>query len=147
MATKKQRSRRAKTFRHEYALVKYDEEGNEIEISASELRGKSPDEKEAPKATVNGAAKPASRRAGAPQPPSWERALKRGGVMGLVLATLLTFVLHGSPVLAIIYAVMFVPLTYWMDGMTYRMYEKRQAGKAAKTPPPAGAPGSRGRKR
>jgi hypothetical protein len=40
MATKKQRSRRAKTFRHEHALIDYDDEGNEIEVTASELRAR-----------------------------------------------------------------------------------------------------------
>ena len=44
MATRKQRSRRAKTFRHEYGFVTYDEEGNEIEVDRAELRA----EKEAP---------------------------------------------------------------------------------------------------
>ena len=38
MATKKQRRRRDKTFRHEHGLVAYDEEGNEIEVTATELR-------------------------------------------------------------------------------------------------------------
>ena len=40
MATRKQRSKRAKTFRHDYALVVDDEEGNEVEISAAEARAK-----------------------------------------------------------------------------------------------------------
>jgi len=124
MPTRKQRSRRAKTFRHEYALVKTDEEGNEVEVSASELRGKSPDEKEQPKAAAKATAKP---RRGTPQPPSWERALKRGGLTGLALALLLAFVLHGPLILALVYGVLFIPLTYWMDGLAYRWYQKREA--------------------
>ena len=40
MATRKQRSKRAKTFRHDYALVVDDEEGNEVEISSAEARAK-----------------------------------------------------------------------------------------------------------
>ena len=133
MPTRKQRSRRAKTFRHEYALVKTDEEGNEIEVSASELRGKSPDEKEQPKAAAKGGAKRVSRR-GTPQPPSWERALKRGGLTGLALALLLGFVLHGPLILALVYGVLFIPLTYWMDGLAYRWYQKREAKMSTPAP-------------
>ena len=38
MPTKKQRRRRAKTFRHEYDFVIEDEEGNEVPLDTSELR-------------------------------------------------------------------------------------------------------------
>jgi len=137
MATKKQRSRRAKTFRHDYALVQYDEEGNEVEVSASELRGSSPEEKEQPKAAGKdggkAAAKPAGR--GAPQPPSWERALKRGGLTGLGLALLIVLLVHGPIILAVIYGVLFIPLTYWMDKLAYRWYEKRQAAAGSPAKP------------
>jgi len=37
MATKKQRSRRDKTFRHDMELVQRDDEGNEIPVTAKEL--------------------------------------------------------------------------------------------------------------
>jgi hypothetical protein len=140
MATRKQRSRRAKTFRHDYALVKYDEEGNEVEVSASELRGKSPDEREQPKAAAQSSAKP---QRGVPQPPSWERAVKWGGLMGLGLA-LVYVVLLRQPIGAIL-APMFIPIKYWSDRFTYRFYMKRQA--ATKKDPVQTAPGSRGRKR
>src|SRR3954454_23931952 len=144
MATKKQRSRRAKTFRHDYALVQYDEEGNEIEVSSAELRGKSVDgEKDAPKAAAKGA--PAASRRGTPQPPSWERAAKRGGLTGVALAVLLAFVLHGPIYLALIYGVMFIPLTYWMDGLSYRWYTKRQAAASSASPRGSRRPGARKR--
>ena len=38
MATRKQRRRREKSFRHEYGFVVEDEEGNEVELDRSELR-------------------------------------------------------------------------------------------------------------
>ena len=38
MPTRKQRRRRDKTFRHEYDLVVYDEEGNEVPVDTAELR-------------------------------------------------------------------------------------------------------------
>ena len=64
MATRKQRLRRAKTFRHDYALVTTDDEGNEVEVSSVELRGKKPEDpvtKPAAKAPTAAAAPRASR--------------------------------------------------------------------------------------
>jgi hypothetical protein len=128
MATKKQRSRRAKTFRHDYALVVDDEEGNEVEVSSAALKGKKP---EAGKAS----AKPSSggRRGSPPPQPSWRRALRRGGLMGVGLAILLVFLLHSPPILGVIYGVLFVPLTYWMDRLTYNWWQKRQNPPASKS--------------
>ena len=88
MATKKQRSRRAKTFRHEYALVEVDEEGNEVKLAASELRKQKEQEKpKKGKGRGKGRAAAArNARALRPvQPPTWGRALKRGGLWGGVL--------------------------------------------------------------
>jgi hypothetical protein len=132
MASRKQRSRRAKTFRHDYALVVDDEEGNEVEISAAEARAK----KEGGSTTVakTGAKAPSkgsSRGRGSgvvPQPPSWQRSLKKGLPWGLVAGVVVTFLLHGSPLLGLVYAVMFVPLTYWTDSMVYRRFQRKQAG-------------------
>jgi hypothetical protein len=128
MATRKQRARRAKTFRHDYALVDYDEEGNEIEIKAAELRAK----KESPEKP-----KPAQARSGRgamrePQPPSWERALKRGGLWGGVIIVLSLVLLKGASVpsrvlIGALYAAMFIPFSYWLDGVVYRRWEKKRA--------------------
>ncbi len=52
MPTRKQRARRAKSFRHEYGFVVDDEEGNEVEVDRAELR---PDKK-ATKTTAKGKA-------------------------------------------------------------------------------------------
>jgi hypothetical protein len=132
MATRKQRSKRAKTFRHDYALVVDDEEGNEVEITAADARAK----KEggsgtSPKASARGNPKGSGH---VPNAPSWNRALKRGLPWGLVAGVVVTFLLHGSPLLGLVYAVMFVPLTYWTDSMVYRRYQRKQAG----GPPPRG---------
>jgi hypothetical protein len=143
MATRKQRSRRAKTFRHDYALVVNDEEGNEVEVSSSALKGRTPegetkaaDKKTGAKASSSGGS---TSRRGAPPKPSWERALKRGGLMGLGLAVLLIFFLHSPLVLAVVYAVLFIPLTYWMDRLTYNWWLKRQ------NPAPGKPPARKGR--
>jgi hypothetical protein len=123
MATRKQKARRAKTFRHEYGFVMEDEEGNEVEVPGTEVRGKKPDEKSAAKKTSGGGSAPRSRLA--PKPPSWDRALKRGGGIGLGLGLLVTFVFHGPIVLGLLYGVMFIPLTYWTDGFAYRRWEQK----------------------
>jgi hypothetical protein len=132
MATRKQRSRRAKTFRHDYALVVDDEEGNEVEISAAEARAKKQDGSGAPtKASAKPSARGSSAKGGKayePTKPSWNRALKRGLPWGLVAGVVVTFLLHGSPLLGLVYAVMFVPLTYWTDSMVYRRFQRKQAG-------------------
>ena len=138
MATKKQRSRRAKVFRHDYALVVNDEEGNEVEVSSAELRGKKPDSGKTTTTKASSSSGSGSRRGTAPPPPSWERALKRGGLMGAGLAVLLVFLLHSPPILGLVYGVLFVPLTYWMDRLTYNWWKKRQASGSAKSPPRKG---------
>jgi hypothetical protein len=135
MATKKQRSRRAKTFRHDYALVVNDEEGNEVEVSSSALKGKKPEgAKNSAKPSSGGGS---STRRGTPPPqPSWQRALKRGGLMGAGLAILLVFFLHSPIILGVVYGVLFVPLTYWMDRLTYNWWQKRQNPSPGAKPPP-----------
>jgi hypothetical protein len=129
MATRKQKARRAKTFRHDYALVVDDEEGNEVEISSAEARSKTGT------GGTKTVAKPKSgstaRGLREPPAPSWRRSLKRGLPWGLAAAVIVTFLLHGSPVIGLVYALMFVPLTYWTDSMVYRRWQRKQAG-----PPP-----------
>jgi hypothetical protein len=129
MATRKQRARRAKTFRHEYALVDTDEEGNEVELKASELRAK---KQGGSTAKGKPGAKPAAARRPAKEPPapSWERALKRGALWGVPMVAVMYFFLKNDPVqtrilIGLLYAVMFVPLTYWLDGIVYRKWERR----------------------
>jgi hypothetical protein len=126
MATKKQRSRRAKTFRHDYGFVIPDEEGNEVEVAGSELRAK----KDAP-AKAKG--KPASRSRGIrePTPPSWNRALKRGLPWGICAGLGVTVLTNGPIVIGIVYGIAFVPLMYFTDGFVYRRWERRKTGKPA----------------
>jgi hypothetical protein len=138
MATRKQRARRAKTFRHEYALVETDEEGNEIELKATELRAKKQDSsgkgatrKPAPKTSSRSGSSNGARPLREPPPPSWERALKRGLLWGIIAGGAATFLLHGPIVLAAMYAVLFVPLTYWTDGYAYRRFERKKAEQSA----------------
>src|SRR3954454_22856255 len=94
MATKKQRRKRDKTFRHEYGFVTYDEAGNEVEVEAAEIREKKPEKPKAAPAAKKGA-KP-SRLAREPSPPSWRRSLKRGGIFGALIFVLVVFVMPAS---------------------------------------------------
>jgi hypothetical protein len=137
--TRKQRRRRDKTFRHEYETVLIDEEGKETPLT--ELRTH-----EEPKpAKKNGAAaqkKPAGRGSRRSvrevAPPSWNRALKRGGMWGGLMIVVSIFFLGKSAPLAsrlligILYGVAFVPLMYFVDRMTYNAYLRRTGAGPAK---------------
>jgi hypothetical protein len=128
MATEKQRRRRAKGKRHVYDLVEIDAEGNETVVSASEVRGGT-DSKPKPKQT----GQKRSRWAGArtPQPPSWNRVLKRT-VWVVPAFFLLLLVLGGNQITivgaaiqAIFLLLIFVPFSYFLDGFVWRQHVKR----------------------
>jgi hypothetical protein len=133
VATRKQRARRAKTFRHEYGFVVEDEEGNEVEVSGAEVRGKSkPDAKQA---SSKPASKPTAKSGGLrePSPPSWNRAIRRGGIWGIGMVALCVVLLRSAPVydrvlIGLVYAAMFIPVTYWVDGMVYKRWQRRKPG-------------------
>jgi hypothetical protein len=126
--SRKQRRRRQKDFRHDVRVFEVDEEGNEVAIA--ELRSR--DEKAKPDArrqpTQSGRRPPRGMREVAP--PSWERALKRGGLMGGAMLLVFLFLLKSGPIaerlaIGIFYGVAFVPLTYLIDRTAYRSYLKR----------------------
>jgi hypothetical protein len=128
MPSRKQRQRRQKTFRHDYTLVDYDEEGNEIETSATELRAKKgkPDKPKAGAKASSGARRPGRE----PPVPSWRRSLRRGGLWGgvmlvVVIAFFKSTPLAGRVAIGLLYGIAFVPLTYWIDRVAYRSYLKR----------------------
>jgi hypothetical protein len=137
MPTKKQRRRREKTFRHEYDYVLLDDDGNEIALDPDEIR-KQREEREAAKPKKAVATSKAARPLREVAPPSWERALKRGGGMGLLMFLVIVF-LFGRQSLALriaegaVYAILFVPLTYWIDRMAYRAYTRRVSRTATTT--------------
>ena len=139
MPSRKQRRRQLKEKRHEYEFVYVDGEGNELD----ELpEGFEETEKERP-ASRNGS-KPAAKKPppqhgrGArrtPPEPSWNRALKRGAMLGVVVFALfsLTAKGHWASVLplALLYTVLFVPFTYVIDRFAYKRYMARTAGGAS----------------
>jgi hypothetical protein len=134
MPSRKQRRRREKSFRHEYETVLLDEEGNELPLDREQERA-ARQEREQQRTKDKAASAPAKRggRLGRePQPPSWRRAIRRGGLMGAVIFVAFVFILKGgSPTsraaVAIVYAVAFIPLTYWIDRFAYRSYQRRLA--------------------
>ena len=129
MSNRKQRRRRSKDLRHDVRVYEVDEEGNEVPIS--ELRAQE-DRTAKPKAKAAQKGSSRSGRVARPaEPPSWDRAFKRGGMMGLLMIVVLYF-LQGpiGSAFGIVYGAMFVPLTYWLDRTKYRMDMKR-AGQPA----------------
>jgi hypothetical protein len=140
MPTRKQRRRQLKEKRHEYEFVYVDGEGNELE----ELPEGFEEEKKERTPSRNGAKPAATKqpqrggRAGRTPPvPSWNRALKRGGLLGIVVFALFSFTAKGNWAsvvpLALLYTVLFVPFTYFIDRFAYKRYQARlEAGPPAK---------------
>ncbi|HKU58318.1 MAG TPA: hypothetical protein VJP39_01835 [Gaiellaceae bacterium] len=138
MPTRKQRKRHAKSMRHEYETVLIDEEGNETVVDADEERA-AREERDKERAAAKSKSKPAAKSRSTrpmrePPPPSWNRAFKRGGLMGALIFVLFVFVLKGGSTIdrvaiPLFYAVAFIPLTYVVDRWSYRMYQKRLAKK------------------
>jgi hypothetical protein len=154
MPTRKQRRREQKSKRHEYEFVYLDSEGNELDEVPEELQ-----EQPKPARTTTNGAKPATgaknqkgsgtgkrsqqRPVRQPPVPSWNRALKRGGLFAIVIFVFfgLTSKNHVAAIIAIPYALFFIPFTYYIDRFAYRRWQARQAdgGAAAKTTKSASA--------
>jgi hypothetical protein len=140
--TRKQRRRRQKDFRHDVRVFQVDEEGNETPIAELRSRDEKP-KADAKQAQRGGKGKPArgSRSGREVNPPSWDRAIKRGGLMGALMITVFVFLLRsgslvGRIAIGVFYAAAFIPLTYWIDRTAYRAYLKRQARAAGGKPSP-----------
>jgi hypothetical protein len=130
MPTRKQRRRRQKDFRHDVRVFEVDEEGNEIPIA--ELRSHEEKTKPAAKSGSKGGSTRGGRAAREVSPPSWERAFKRGGLMGALMIAVFVLLLRsgslaGRLAIGVLYAAAFIPLTYWIDRTAYRAYQKRLA--------------------
>jgi hypothetical protein len=129
MPTKKQRRRRAKGFRHEYDFVMVDDEGNEVPVDPEERRAEREQKTSAkPKQARGGQSQGRALRE--PPQPSWERAFRRGGLMGAVLLIAFVFLFKNGPIgsriaIGLVYGVAFVPLTYFVDRTAYRAYLRR----------------------
>ena len=128
MPSKKQRRKRQKERRHEYEYVYVDEEGHEVEPPPEEAeprRSGKKNGKAVAKTKSSGRGRP-QRPARAVPPPSWRRALKRGGIFAPFM--LLTLYLLGGkksgwgPVIiqTAYLLVLFVPFSYLVDRAMHR---------------------------
>ena len=131
MPTKKQRRRRDKGRRHDYEYVYVDSEGREVdqaELEAGNGRaakdGRGNGRKEA---------RPARARSGRTvQPPSWRRVGKRSlffAPLMFVAVSILSpdFTLAQTVGQTVFLLAVFLPFSYVMDAMTYRMWRRRMA--------------------
>ena len=133
MPTRKQKRREAKSKRHDYEFVYLDGEGNELDEVPEELA--QPKKSRTP--STNGAAptKKAPPQRGArggriPPVPSWNRALKRGAMLGAVVFAFMTLTSKGSYGKAVLFAfpytLLFIPFTYYIDRFAYRRWQARK---------------------
>ena len=120
MPSRKQRRRRAKEHRHEY--VWEDAEGNELGAEEVPVRKAGSQ----PKRT-------ASARVGREvQPPSWRRTLKRGVVFAPVMFIVVMLLssdltLRAQIAQAAFIVAIFIPFSYFLDGVLWRSFKKREA--------------------
>jgi hypothetical protein len=122
MPSRKQRKRRAKDRRHEWEYVYVDEAGEEVEVEDEPI---SQNGKRSPQR-----AKTKSSGQREVQPPSWRKVGKRGLLFAPLMFLTVTF-LSGDLTMtqrlvntAFLLA-FFLPFSYAMDALMYRMYKKR----------------------
>ena len=125
MPSRKQRRRRQKERRHEWEYVYVDEEGREVEVTDSDV----PISQNG-KRTAREPAKSKATGMREVQPPSWRRVGKRGLIFAPLMFLTVTF-LSGDLTLGQQIAntgfllAFFLPFSYAMDALMYRMYRKR----------------------
>ena len=130
MPTKKQRRRRAKGLRHEYDFVMVDDEGNEVPVDPDERRAEREQKATAKPKQARGGQNSKGRTMREPPHPSWERAFRRGGLMGGLMLLAFVFLFKNGPIgsriaIGLVYGVAFVPLTYLVDRTAHRAYLRR----------------------
>ena len=137
MPTRKQRRREAKAKRHEYEFVYVDAEGQELDEPPEELEAPPKQQREesrnGARPQKQGPQRPQRPQRGArrvPQPPSWQRSLRRAAILGAVVFALFAFTSKGGYAsaagLALLYTVLFVPFTYALDRFAYRRWQARE---------------------
>jgi hypothetical protein len=125
VATKKQRRRREKEQRHEYEIVYVDSEGQEVEVDESE-RATSRSGAKSEKKSQSGGRRPRTL-----EPPSWRRSIRRGAIFGPLFLAMILLLNGGRQSLAfsvvntVILLAIFVPFSYFLDGLFWRSYQKR----------------------
>lgn len=140
MPTRKQRRRAAKEKRHDYETVWVDGEGNELdeppegaELELESRRNGKADTKPAAKGKAR--QQKSGRALRVPPEPSWRRAGRRAGLLGVVVFALFYLTSHknGSSIvsvllISVLYTALFIPFTYAVDRYAYNRYLKRSEG-------------------
>jgi hypothetical protein len=130
MPSRKQRRRRDKLQRHEYEYVVETEEG-EVPLRELKEEGRPPKDREEGEA----AAGPLDRRGRAIPKPSIDRVLKRTAIFApiLVIFVYLTagddITPTGVVVNALILLAFFIPFSYLVDVVLYRLMSRRAKGR------------------
>jgi hypothetical protein len=124
MATKKQKRRREKERRHEYEYVYVDDEGQEVEVDEPEPERKN-GKQSSPRSVQTGGR--------TVDPPSWRKTLRRAAIFS-PLMFLILYLLRpkgstpGSVVVSVaLLMVFFIPFSYFMDSLMFRLAHKRAA--------------------
>src|SRR4051812_15165674 len=138
MPTRKQRRRRDKDLRHEWEEVYVDEQGRELAPEEVEELAPAVAAKNGSAPRPKGKAKssqPAQTARGGRivQPPSWRRVFKRTAIFAPLMYVFITLVDRSvSPLAALLFTLqlilLFLPFSYLMDKLTYRLWQKRQTG-------------------
>jgi hypothetical protein len=128
MPSRKQRRRREKERRHEWEEVWVDDQGNEVEPPSEVEQSRNG------KRTAAAASSPPARAGGrVVQPPSWQRVAKRGLIFAPLMFLTVTF-LSGNLTIAqrlvntAFLLAFFLPFSYAMDALMYRMARRRAGG-------------------
>ena len=126
MPSKKQRRRREKLQRHEYEYVLETEEGEEIPLESP--RGT--ERRRNGKAPAKQPEGPLDRRGRPVQKPSLQRVLKRSAIFAPLIAAFVYFTAEDITLAGLIFNVVlllafFMPLTYLVDLVVYRMLMRR----------------------
>ena len=133
MPTKKQKRRNQKARRHEYEYVYLDDEGNEVPVEPSELRGEKNGQRESKPRKSSSGKQPARRGAGTRrniEPASWRRSARRALLFGPVLVVAMILLNRGQPFAqqvfpAVFLIAFFIPFSYFTDSFAYRLFQKR----------------------
>jgi hypothetical protein len=143
MPTRKQKRRALKDRRHdyEYETVWVDPDTGE-EVDAPEDAEESVEAPARKPAAQKKQQSDGARPVKVPPKPSWSRAIKRAGLIGVVI--FIAFYLVGSKngnhhvasalLISVIYAAIFIPFTYWIDGFSYKRWQRRAEEQGQKRP-------------
>jgi hypothetical protein len=124
MPSRKQRKRRQKNRRHEWEYVYVDDTGEEVDApdhAAISRNGKRTQQQ--PRKAQTGAMREV-------QPPSWRRVAKRGLIFAPLMFLTVTFLsseltIAQRLVNTAFLLAFFLPFSYAMDALMYRLYRKR----------------------